>query len=275
MTICYADGVFKQFSEASLPLSDFAFQRGVAVFETIRTYDGRPMALTPHLERLAASAAGSRIAMLLSPGEMEGIIREGLGLVGGDASVRPYITGGDTLDPDRGFTRPRLFVIFEPLSPFPEEDYRNGVALHPIDSSRPLTCVKSVNYLGSYLPLAEDPEAMEVLYCPEGEITESSHSNAFMLLDDKIVTAPEGRVLPGTMRSMILEIAGEAGLPVEERCPLTDELSHCEEFFITGSVKEILPVIRVGRTAIGNGKPGPVSSHLRRLYLQNLERWLE
>jgi len=275
MTICYADGVFKQFSEASLPLSDFAFQRGVAVFETIRTYDGRPMALTPHLERLVASAAGSRIVMPLSLGEMKGIIREGLGLVEGETSIRPYITGGDILDSDRGFTRPRLFVLFEPLSPFPEEDYRKGVSLHPVDSSRPMTCVKSVNYLGSYPPLAEDPEAMEVLYCPGGEITESSHSNAFMLLDGKIVTAPEGRVLPGTMRSMTLEIAGEAGLSAEERCPLTDELCHCEEFFITGSVKEILPVVRVGGTIIGSGRPGPVSSHLRRLYLQNLERWLE
>ena len=275
MTICYADGVFKQFNEASLPLSDFAFQRGVAVFETIRTYDGRPMALTPHLERLAASASGCRIIMPMILEEMKDVIREGIRFAGGEVRIRPFITGGDILDSDRGFTRPRLFVIFEPLSPFPEEDYRNGVSLHPVDSSRPMACVKSVNYLGSYHPLAEDPEAMEVLYCPEGEITESSHSNAFMLLDDKIVTAPEDRVLPGTMRSMILEIAGEAGLLVEERCPSTDELRHCEEFFISGSVKEILPVVRVGRTVIGNGKPGPVSSYLRRLYLQNLGRWLE
>ena len=275
MAICYTDGVFVQSCEASLPLSDFAFQRGVAVFETIRTYGGRPMALTPHLERLAASAAGSRIAMPIPIEEMKTIIKEGIRLVGGEVSVRPYITGGDTLDRERGFTRPRLFILFEPLVPFPEENYREGVALYPDDSSRPLAGIKSVNYLESYLPLAGDHEAVEVLYCPGGEITESSHSNAFMLLRGKILTAPVERVLPGTMRGMALEVAGEAGFPVEERCPLTVELPLCEEFFITGSVKEILPVVRVGRTIIGGGKPGPVSSHLRRLYRQDLDRWLE
>ncbi len=275
MGICYTDGIFQPSSEASLPLSDFAFQRGVAVFETIRTYGGRPMALSPHLERLTASAAASRIAIPASIEEIKGIIKEGIGLVGGEVTIRPYITGGDILDRECGFTRSRLFILFEPLVPFPEENYREGVYLYPDNSSRPMAGIKSVNYLGSYLPLAEDHEAVEVLYCPGGEITESSHSNAFMLLGGRILTAPEDRVLPGTMRGMVLEIAREEGFLVEERCPLISELPQCEEFFITGSVKEILPVVRVGGTTIGCGRPGPVSSLLRRLYRQDLKRWLE
>ncbi|HCR37999.1 MAG: Aminotransferase class IV [Synergistales bacterium 57_84] len=275
MVICYADGLFKELNEISLPLSDLAFQRGIGVFETIRTYDRRPMALTPHLERLASSAAGCRIALPLPLEDMKGIIRKGIDLVDGEVKIRPFITGGDAFDNELGFTRPRLFIFFEPLCPLPEKDYSKGISLHPVDQARPMANIKSINYLESFLPLAEDPEALEVLYCPGGEITESSHSNAFMVIGGKIVTAPEERVLPGTMRSMTLEMARDAGFSVEKRCPLREELPLCTEFFITGSIKEILPVVRIGKTTVGGGKPGPVSAHLRRLYLQNLGRWGE
>jgi branched-chain amino acid aminotransferase len=96
-----------------------------------------------------------------------------------------------------------------------------------------------------------------------------------MVAKGKIVTAPLERVLDGTMRSMTIEVALEAGFEVEERCPRLDELAETQEFFITGSVKEILPVTRIGRQTIGKGTPGPVSAMLRHRYLQNLERWLE
>ena len=150
-----------------------------------------------------------------------------------------------------------------------------GVALHPVDASRPMPSIKSINYLGSYLPLGDDPQALEILYCPDGNITESSHSNVFMVADGKIITAPLDKVLGGTMRNMVIEIAREEGFTLLERCPRMEELPTCPEFFITGSIKEILPVVRVGKTRIGTGKPGPVSAHLRRIYLQNIERWME
>jgi branched-chain amino acid aminotransferase len=96
-----------------------------------------------------------------------------------------------------------------------------------------------------------------------------------MVKDNRIITAPLERVLDGTMRGMTLEVARESGFETEERCPRVDELSEAQEFFITGSVKEILPVVRIGESIIGKGKPGPVTAMLRHRYLQNLERWLE
>jgi branched-chain amino acid aminotransferase len=275
MTICYADGRFTEIEKASLPLSDLAFQRGVGVFETIRIYDGHPMAMTNHLQRLADSARGCRIALPLEIEEMKKIIREGAARYPKNGRARPFITGGDILDREKGFTSPRFFVFFEPLDAPSQSSYMEGVALHPVNASRPMPSIKSINYLGSYLPLTDDPKALEILYCPDGHITESSHSNAFMVAGGKIITAPLDRVLGGTMRNMAIEIAKDEGFTVLERCPLVEELPKCAEFFITGSVKEILPVVRVGNTCIGTGKPGLVSAHLRKIYLENLERWLE
>jgi branched-chain amino acid aminotransferase len=54
-----------------------------------------------------------------------------------------------------------------------------------------------------------------------------------------------------------------------------EELPGADEFFITGSVKEVLPVIRVGSTRIGNGKPGPVTRHMIQLLASSLDRWVE
>ncbi len=275
MTICYAEGNFIELEKASLPLSDLAFQRGIGVFETIRIFDGRLVSMTPHLERLAESARRCRISLPLTLEEMKKIIREGVARYGENGRARPFITGGDVLDKEKGFTKPRFYVFFEPLDAPSEKTYKDGVALHPVDSSRPMPTIKSINYLGSYLPLAEDPSALEILYCPGGEVTESSHSNAFMVHEGKIFTAPLDRVLVGTMRKIVIDLASENGFTVEERCPRIEDLPLCSEFFITGSIKEILPVFRVGKALIGRGKTGPVSAHLRRLYLENIERWVE
>lgn len=274
MSLCYIDGAFVPVAEARIPVTDLAVQRGIGVFETIRTYGRRPMALTRHLYRLRDSANSCGISLPVNLEEMKKIIREGLSKMEGDSRARPYVTGGDEMQ-NGTFPNPRFFVFFEPLDPPPQELYANGVALFPVDMERPLSFLKSINYMQGYLPLREDPQALEILYCPRGEITESSHSNAFMVKDNRIVTAPLERVLDGTMRGMTLEVARESGFETEERCPRVDELSEAQEFFITGSVKEILPVVRIGESVIGKGKPGPVAAMLRHRYLQNLERWLE
>ncbi len=274
MSFCYIDGTFVPVTEARIPVTDLSVQRGIGVFETIRTYGGRPMALSRHLARLRDSAERCGISLPMSLDQMEKIIREGLLKTGGDSRARPYITGGDEMR-EGNFPKPRFFVFFEPLNPPPQKLYTKGAALVPVDMERPLSFLKSINYMQGYLPLRQDPDALEILYCPGGEITESSHSNAFMVSKGKIVTAPLDRVLDGTMRSMTIEVALEAGFEVEERCPRLEELAEAQEFFITGSVKEILPVTRIGRQTIGKGTPGPVAAMLRHRYLQNLDRWLE
>lgn len=274
MSLCYIDGSFVPVSEARIPVTDLSVQRGIGVFETIRTYGGRPMALTRHLFRLRDSAARCGISLPMDLEEIKKIIREGLSKIEGDSRARPYVTGGDEMR-DGIFPSPRFFAFFEPLNPPPLELYARGAALFPVDMERPLSFLKSINYMQGYLPLREDPDALEILYCPGGEITESSHSNAFMVKDARIITAPLERVLDGTMRGMTLEVAREAGFETEERTPRVAELVEAQEFFITGSVKEILPVVRIGKTSIANGQPGPVAKLLRQRYLQNLERWLE
>ena len=147
--------------------------------------------------------------------------------------------------------------------------------LEPVTVGRNDPSVKNVDYRMTFqLPAG----VKDVLYCPGGEITECGHSNFFLVLKDgTIVTAPLSRVLKGTTRTAILELAKQDGMKIEERCPLWSELAsdNAAEAFITGSIKMVVPIVKVGGITLNDGKPGKVTRRLLELYKKHLENWLE
>ena len=274
------DGVFRPLNETKLPVSDLIIQRGVGVFESIPTVDGRPLCMTAHIERLLVSANASTIDLPVAPDEMKSIIREGLSRLarmepGRETLIRPYITGGDDFDELKGFLHPRFFILFENANRPPKELYEKGVLLWPLDMARRSPETKSVDYMTSYSLEARENGAFEVLYCPAGEITEGAHSSFFLVKDGELVTAPLNRVLSGTTRRIVIELARRNGIRVLESVPLLAGLSGYEEAFITGSLKGILPVVRVGGTVIGDGRPGAMTKRLREIYASGISEWLE
>ncbi len=279
MALCYYNEKFSPVAECALPLTDMAIQRGVGAFESIRIYEGTPFAMTQHLERLAGSAAGSGIMAEPIIKRLPEIIREGIALPDNknfDGLVKPYITGGD-VNNKGSFPSPRFFVIFDGVHKPTDDEKRNGIALEPNHVARPFPLIKSTNYLFGLIPLSKAQKVnFETLYItPEGEITEAMSSNFFLCKGGKIITAPVGKVLKGVTRDIIITLARENGFQVEERCPLESELAEADEAFITGTVKEILPVVRVGTRQIGSGRPGPVAQNLQHIFLKNQHRWMD
>ncbi len=82
-------------------------------------------------------------------------------------------------------------------------------------------------------------------------------------------------MLKGTTRAAIIELARQEGYTVEERCPLWSELAGACEAFVTGSIKMVVPVVKIGGITIADGKPGKITRRLSELYVKYLERWLE
>ena len=272
--LCYINGQFVSQEAANLPVTDLIIQRGVGVFEVIATYNSRPLLLTPHVERLKASAERAKIKFNLDLDNLKNIIRDGIKQAGGEVRVKVYLTGGDDFDELTGeFINPRLFILFERLEVPSQEQYEKGVTLEPVAYGRKDPTVKSVDYRSSYM--ISQPDAYEVLYCPDGEITETGHSSFFLVVNNKLVTAPLSRVLKGTTRQAILEIAKREGIIIEERCPLWSELAEAGEAFITGSSKKVVPVVKVGNIKIGDGKPGALTRRIYDLYIKHIENWLE
>ena len=280
--LCYYEGKFMPASECRIPVTDMLIQRGVGTFESVRIYDGKLMGLTPHLERFANSvkSAGIDLEALGGIKKIEEIIR--LGVARDDCPkngmVKPYATGGDINEPKGVFPKPRFFAIFAPvLAAKTQDEIENGAALLPNKMLRPNPLVKSINYLFGLIPLGQsDHSYFESVYVtPQGEFTEGMTSNFYLVKGGKIITAPVGKVLKGVTREIILTLARENGFEVEERCPLEGELAEASEAFITGSIKEVLSIVRVGDVKIGDGRPGVVAKKIQELYTQNRSRWLE
>ncbi len=274
MSLCYINGQFLPKDRATLPVTDYIILRGVGVFESISTFRRRPLMLTPHLERLVHSARSASMTLPLSVDEIKNVIQEGISRMTEDCLVRPYVTGGD-ISISGTFPAARLFVLFEKVQKPAPEVYSEGVFLFPVDGGRHIPGIKSIDYMFSYSGFAKRGDAFEILYCPDGEITEAAHSSFFLYAGGRLITAPLSRVLKGTMRDIILQLAREKGMKIEERCPLLTELSTAEEAFITGSVKEVVPVVKIGDQVIGTGKPGAVTRMLHHTMLEEIVRWLE
>lgn len=274
MSLCYINGEFLPIEKATLPVTDFIILRGVGVFESISTFRKRPLMLTPHLERLLRSAASASLALPLPEEDIKSLVLEGISRMTEDCLVRPYITGGDVFL-SGAFPASRLFILFEKINKPAPEVYADGVLLMPVDGGRHIPGIKNIDYMFSYTGFAKRGDAYEILYCPDGEITEAAHSSFFLYTGGRLVTAPLSRVLKGTMRDIILQLAAEKGMKIEERCPLLSELSTAEEAFITGSVKEVVPVVKIGDQVIGSGRPGAVTRMLHHTLLEEIVRWLE
>lgn len=278
MSICFHNGKYLPLDECRLPITDLAIQRGVGVFDSIRTYGGKTFALAQHLERLAESARLCGIKAEKIVEALPNIIQEGSrhpGAPRDEMLIKPFITGGKIND-HGSFPEPDFFVIFDELHTFTSNETLQGIELEPNFMERPFPKIKTTSYITGLIPLRSGGKRVfETLYCPSGEITESMASNFFLCIDGTVVTAPLDRVLHGVTRDIILTLAEENGFKIEERCPLVSELENAQEAFITGSLKELLPVVKIGGQTIGDGSPGPVTKHLHRLFLENIDRWLD
>lgn len=277
MKLCYVNGEFMPFDEVRIPASDHIILRGIGVFDLVRTYNRRPMMMTDHLNRLIKSASSLGIEQKLTLDQMKSIVQEGIGKMPGDGEVLVnfYITGGDDFLDDCRFPNPRYFVIFSDLVPPHKSRYEKGVRLYPLDRARLMPSAKSIDYTAALAKNALDPGALEVLYCPGGVITEAGHSSFFLVKNASVITAPDDMVLSGTVRSIVIKLLEENHIPLELRPPRTDELSQAQEAFITGSVKEIMPVIQIGSSVIGEGRPGPFTAKITELYRKNIYRYVE
>ncbi len=276
MDLCYIDEKYMPLAQASLPVTDMIIQRGLGVFETLYCPDKKILALEAHLDRLFDSAAKMGLAVPLSRGQITSIIKEGVRRFDGNPCMaRVYITGGDSMAPQDGLFRGRCFFMFLQGHVLPQELYdHRGVGLFLLPQERFFPTVKTVNYSAALRLNAAHPQAMEALYCPDGQITECMSSNFFLWVGDRLVTAPLSRVLAGTSRGIVLTVAREAGYTVEERCPTLAELWKAQEAFLCASSRLVLPVTSIDGKPIGSGCAGPRTVELRQRVMANLSRWL-
>jgi branched-chain amino acid aminotransferase len=242
-----------------------------------------------HLHRLEESAA--RIAMggplplaELSKETLETHRRSGHA----ESYLRQVITrGSGKIGLDIALAEgPRRIVIAQDLAemmPDPEL-YEEGAEIALVSVRKNLRAAidplaKTGNYLNSVMALAEARRrgAYEAIMLNANDVvTEGSSSNIFLAIGGLLLTPSlDVGILKGVTRTVVIEVAKAAGLRVLE-IPLTAELVRtADEAFLTSSVREIVPVVRVDGAPIGSGKPGPITARVRALFAEYVDAYVK
>ena len=256
--VYYVDGKYVSATEAALPLGDLAIVRGFGVFDFLRTYGHKTFMLRDHVSRLKRSAQQIGLDFPWTLVEIESIVQETNDRNGvGDVGIRIVVTGGLSSNFMLPEGKSALFVMIDPVSPYPAQIYTDGASVITTGMGRIMPTVKSLNYMGAIMAVRDAGKvgAVEAIYrTSDGYVTEGTRSNLFIVQDGKLIT-PKKDILLGITRKAVLEVAlGEYDV-VETQIPYEDLLA-ADEVFITGTTKEIMPILRVDETTIGNGRAG-------------------
>jgi branched-chain amino acid aminotransferase len=262
--------------EAVISVFDHGFLYGEGIYETMRTYNGRPFLYDRHMRRLRNSARLIVLELPFTDEELAGQIRETMNaanLLGGEAYIRVLVTRGIgelTYDP-AATPRPSVVIIVKPQVDPPPEAYDRGVRVVIVDVVRnhPETVnpmIKSNNLLNTALAAQQAIRRggyEGIMRNYQGELTECTVSNLFIVKDGAALTPPlASGLLPGITRECLFDIGREIGVTVREQVLRDEDLFAADEVFLTGTTRELVPIVTVDDRTIGSGRPGPVTKTL-------------
>jgi branched-chain amino acid aminotransferase len=272
------DGELYLAAEARVSVFDRGFLYGDSAFEVMRTYGGKPFRERDHLERLLRSCERLLLPITSGPDQWSAEVRRAIDAARlPECNVRVMITRGvGPLGLDLSDAKhPSVLCFALPLHPLPPEVYERGVSVGLSHAARATDGTRAVgaktsNYLGSVLALHEVRRSgchEAIIVGPNGEIVEGATSNVFLVRDGELVTPPiETGILAGITRKTVLELAAELSLRVHETQVHPADLYRAEEVFITSTIREIVPVVKVDDVIIGDGQPGPQACRLLDAY---------
>ncbi|GIX08006.1 MAG: branched chain amino acid--2-keto-4-methylthiobutyrate aminotransferase [Candidatus Poribacteria bacterium] len=252
--------------EAKVPALSLGFLYGLGLFETMRWYAGRGV-FGEYQHRRRMEQGFKRLGLAVEDpwdGFQEALVETlRANRVREDVVVRWTVAVG----PDPG-DRVRMLHL-RPV-PYQARDYREGVEAATVVLRRgSLAEVKALCYadLWGAARFVRERGAQEALVCEEDFLLEGSTTNLFLVSGGRLLTPPlDGRILPGIARATVLGLAEELGLRVQETPLRRSELKRAEEAFLTNSVAEVLPLVRVDGEAVGDGRPGVWTRRLHRAY---------
>lgn len=241
-----------------------------------------------HVERMRRSATTLHLPVPpteLLRGMLLDIVRDNLPLVPdqpGSLYLRPTLIGtlpniGAAASPS---TESMLYVLASPVGDYFAGGVRPLTLLVELDlprSTPQFGQVKSgANYvmaLGPTLKAKAEHGVDQVLFAPDGKVTETGAAN-LVLIDDNTVLTPEldGSMLPGVTRDSILQLARDSGRTIIERAIDIDDVRAWAaaggEAALSGTAAVLSPVGTLvwasGETlTFGDGGVGPNVSELR------------
>ena len=275
--IAYVNGRYVPHQDASVHVEDRGYQFADGVYEVCEVRGGHLIDERRHLDRLDRSLSELRIAAPMSRAALSLVLHETVrrnGVVNG--MVYLQVTRG-VARRDHVFPAPQTppsVVVTARRSDFASQEAlaASGVKVISVPENRwARVDIKSVGLLPNVLAkqAAKEAGARDAWFVDaSGHVTEGASTNAWIVTaDGTIVTRPaEEGILRGITRTVVMEEASALGYRVEERPFTLAEAHGAAEAFITAASTLVMPVIAIDGEPVGNGKPGPVATLLRRKF---------
>ena len=286
--VVFVNGTVTGADHASIAIFDHGFLFGEGIYETLRTYAREPFLFDRHLRRMRHSASLLALDVPWSDADLLTDVRKTMAAlpeVTGPASreeayIRILVTRGvgELSYNPAACPTPSLVIIVKVFPGQPERTFSQGIKIalvsvrrnHP-QALNPL--IKSNNLINNALAMQEAirQNAEEALMLNQaGELAECAQSNVFLVRSGAVLTPPlTAGLLPGVTREFVLELARSLGIDARETRLTPDDLRAADEVFITGTTREVTPVIAIDDHIVASGQPGPIT---RRLLTEFRER---
>ncbi|WXU00004.1 MAG: D-alanine aminotransferase [Catillopecten margaritatus gill symbiont] len=272
----YLNGNFIAKNEASISVMDRGFLFGDGVYEVIPVYQGKIFRLNAHLKRLQKSLDSVKIPNPHTENEWLKIFNQLLmHTQANNQSLYCQITRGADTQRKHSFDTlvPTVYIESNPLVAKTKTLLEKGFhAIVQADIRWSRCDIKATSLLANtlYAQNAKQQQVEEVILHRDTVVTEGATSNVFMIKDNTLYTHPESaNILSGITRDLALESAKACNLIIKESAFNVDELMDADEVWISSSTREVMPITKIDRKMINEGKVGQywecVYDHYQRL----------
>ena len=263
-----SNGEIVKEQDLEISKEDRGYQFGDGIYEVIRVYEGDLFTATEHIDRFYASAEKIRITVPYTKDVFHKMLHDLVELNNiENGQVYVQITRG---------AAPRNHQFPENAEPVvvgytksverPVEFLENGVKAVLIEDVRWLRCdIKSLNLLGNVMAKQQAYEEgyFEAILHRGDTVTEGSSSNMYGIKDGVLYTHPATNlILNGITRRVIFELCEELGIEVVETAFTKQQALEMDEFFLSSTTSEVMPVIEISGQKIADGTPGEMTRKL-------------
>lgn len=275
----YFNGEYMPMSQVSISPLDRGFLFGDSIYEAIPVYAGKPLAMELHLERLLQGLELVGIETFQDKTEWETIIQPLLDSK--EAAQLIYMQVSRGVDHTRrhrfplSLEQPTILIFAIPFQPMMNIAYE-GCQAHLQTDLRWQRCnIKSASLMGNimaYRQLWLDGVANDEALLVRGDyVVEAPSSNLFIVQAGQVITPPLNNILEGVTRNLVLQLARELNIPCVEHPISQQELLSADEVWVTNSMEELKPIVKIDNHVIGHGKTGAIWKQLLEAY-QTLKR---
>lgn len=275
--IVFVNGEYLPQQDAKISVFDRGYLFGDGVYEVIPVIQGKLVDEDYGVERLRRSLAEIEIAWPCTESEYRQMLRE---LIARnqleEGMVYVQVTRGIA---ERDFAYPKdvkpslmAYPTHKKLLQSPLAD--TGVSVVTVEDLRwKRRDIKSLNLLGQCMAKQQAVKqgAFEAWMTEDGFVTEGASSSAYIVKNGTVITRGlSNSILPGIRRRVLVEMAEKGGFKLEQRAFTVEEAKAADEVFLSNASSLVLPIVSIDGQRIGNGKPGVLTTDLRKRYIAAL-----